>query len=293
VLSQALSLYRRHFGALILTSALALLPANLLAAGAVVFGLASLHAGVVVEARTHTEQVQEKQRDLRESPPPTTEARDERARQLGREAFEGGTASDVQHPLRRLVPIAYATAIVLALLLVGLLLAHAAVVPLVLDLTEGRATGPAQAWAVAGARMGPLLATALPAALLVALGAVFFVVPGLILAVGFSLSAPVVILEGVFGRAALERSWRLLRGHWGEAILIWVLIVVFWMLGSGVSALVPPGLWRPVTSTAIGLVLYPIPLVGLVLLYRKCLSTSGGSQPLHSSARGSRGSSSP
>ena len=81
---QSLSLYRRHFGALVFTCAVALLPANLLAAGAVVFGLASLNSGGVAETRTHTEQVQEKQRDLRESPPATSEARDERARQIGR-----------------------------------------------------------------------------------------------------------------------------------------------------------------------------------------------------------------
>jgi len=77
--------------------------------------------------------VQEKQRDLRESPPATSEARDERARQLGRDALEGngGATLDALQFLRGLVPVAYATAIAAALLLAGLFLAHAALVPLV------------------------------------------------------------------------------------------------------------------------------------------------------------------
>ena len=45
MLAQSLSLYRKHFGTLVFTCAVALLPANLLAAGAVVFGLASLSRG--------------------------------------------------------------------------------------------------------------------------------------------------------------------------------------------------------------------------------------------------------
>ena len=268
---QSLSLYRRHFGTLVFTCAVALLPANLLAAGAVVFGLASLSSGGLAETRTHTEQVQEKQRDLRESPPATSEARDERARQLGREALEGnaGATFDALHFLRGLVPVAYATAIAAAILLAGLFLAHAALVPLVLELTQGRPAGPAHAWAVAGSRIGPLLVTGLLAALLVALGALFFIVPGLLLAAGFSLAPPIVVLEGAYGRAALENSWRRLRCHWGTALSLWALIAVFTVLASALAALAPPGPWRPVTAAVVRMVLYPLPLVGLALLYRK------------------------
>jgi hypothetical protein len=271
VISQSLSLYRRHFGTLVFTCAVALLPANVLAAGAVVFGLAALSTGGVAEPRTHSEQVQEKQRDLRESPPPTAEARDERARQIGREALEGnaGATFDALHFLRELIPVAYATAIAAAVLLAGLFLAHAALVPLVLELTQGRPAGPAQAWAAAGSRIGPLVVTGLLAALLVAVGSLFFIVPGLVLAAGFSLAPPIVVLEGAYGRAALENSWRRLRCHWGTALSLWALIAVFTVLASALAALAPPGPWRPVTAAVVRMVLYPLPLVGLALLYRK------------------------
>src|SRR6267143_5116546 len=185
-MSQSLSLYRRHFGTLVFTCAVALLPANVLAAGAVVFGLAALNAGGLAEPQTHSEQVQEKQRDLRESPPATSEARDERARKIGREALEGnaGSTFDALHFLRGLVPVAYATAIIAAILLAGLFLAHAALVPLVLHLERGKRTGPAHAWAVVASRLGALLWTGMLAAALVALGALFFIVPGVVLAAG-------------------------------------------------------------------------------------------------------------
>ena len=271
MIAQSLSLYRRHFGTLVFTCAVALLPANVLAAGAVVFGLAALNAGGVAEPQTHSEQVQEKQRDLRESPPATSEARDERARQIGREALEGnaGSTFDALHFLRGLVPVAYATAIAAAILLAGLFLAHAALVPLVLELTQGRPAGPAQAWAVAGSRIGALLVTGLLAALLVALGALFFIVPGLLLAAGFSLAPPIVVLEGAYGRAALENSWRRLRCNWGAALSLWALIAVITVLASALAALAPLGPWRPVTAAVVQMILYPFPLVGLALLYRK------------------------
>jgi len=79
MLAEAFALYRRHFGALVLTCALALVPANLLAAGAVLFGIASLGSAGVAEAQTtHAEQVQKKQRDLQEKPPTSDADRDAR-----------------------------------------------------------------------------------------------------------------------------------------------------------------------------------------------------------------------
>jgi hypothetical protein len=268
VLSQALALYRRHFGALVLTCALALVPASLLASGAVVFGLAALGGGGRLgEARTDTRQVREKQQDFRDAPPAAIE-QETRVRQLGREAFEGGAASDARQFLQSLAPFAYATVVVAALLLAGLFLAHAAAVPLVLDLLEGRATGPARAWTVVAGRIRPLAVTGILGALLVGVGALFFIVPGLVLATGFCLAAPIALMENASGHAALERSWHLLRGHWGAALQMWLLILVISAIGSGAAVLLPPGPWRMAVSALVRMLLYPLPLAGLVLVYR-------------------------
>src|SRR3989449_11512939 len=117
VTAEALAFYGRHFGALVLTCAIALLPATLLAAGAVRFSLAALGRGEVGEARSHSEQIREKQRELLEKPPASEEARSERGQRLRRRAREGGAALDARRFLDNVVPIASPPAIFVLLLL--------------------------------------------------------------------------------------------------------------------------------------------------------------------------------
>lgn len=284
MLSEALSIYRRRFGALVLTCALALLPASLLMAGAVTLGLAGLGAGGLAEAPTHTGEIRQKQRDLREAPPAPEDSA-ARTRQLGREAFEGGSAFD-PGALRTLLTLALASFCAALLLLAGLWLAHAAATPLVL----GTAGGPAQAWAAVAPRLGALVGTALLGVPLVALGTLFLLAPGLVLAVGFALAMPVVMTEGLSGRAALERSWALSRGRRGPILGMLALVAVFLALGSLLSMLAPAGPWRAVVAGALRLLAVPLPLAGLCLLYRRAVSTSAGAPPPDSSARGSPGS---
>jgi hypothetical protein len=291
MLAEAFSIYRRHFGALVLTAALALLPANLLMAGAVVFGLAGLGAGGVAETQTRAQQVQEQTRDrqedqqpraLQEQPgdlpqkhPPAQADQAVRAREALRAAAPHHETTVNAEPLRRALPIAYAVLVVAAVLLAGLFFAHAALVPLVIELRAGRPTGPARAWAEVAPRLGALLRTALLGAPLVALGFLFLVVPGIALAVGFGFAVPAAMTEGVSGRAALHRSWTLMRGHWACALGMWTLILIFTLLASGAAMLVHAGPWRSVVSGAVRLLTYPLPLAGLILLYVRAREEEG------------------
>lgn len=289
MIAGALSIYRRQFGALVLTCALALVPANLVMAGAVVLGFASLGTGGGAETRTHAEQIQQKRSDLRDSPPEPGESAG-RMQQLGREAFGGdavsaGSAFD-PGVLRTVLPMAFALLFAVAVLVAGLSLAHAAVVPVVL----GTAAGPARAWAAVAARLHALIWTSLLNVPLLALGMLLFVVPGLVLAVGFAFAMPVVMSEGLSGRAALERSWALSRGLRARIFGMLALIIFFTALGSWVSMLAPVGPWRAAIAGAVRLFALPLPLAGLVLLYQRALSTSAGSPRPDSSARGSPGS---
>lgn len=269
MLPQALAIYRRHFALVVLTCALSLVPANLLTAGAVVFGLATLNTEGVAEARTPSQDKPEKTRYLQEKSPAAGE-REERVRQLGRAAVQGDSTFDAE-VLRKALPVAYAVLIAVLLLLAGLLLSLAALVPLVRDLQAGTPTGSAHAWAVVGSRFGALAWTALLAVPLVAVGAVLCVLPGIAVAVGFAFAVPVAMSESVSGRAALERSWMLVRRHWVPVLGVWALIALFTLLASGVSMLAPPGLWRPVVSGAVRLIAYPLPLLALVLQYERAV----------------------
>jgi hypothetical protein len=266
VLARAISLYRRHFGALVLTCAVALVPANLLATGAVAFGLSSFGVSGAGEARTR--EAEEQQIDAREKPPPGAESHDLRAQRLRRGTLQDAAATNATELLRSLLPWAYSTAIIAALLLGGLFLAHAAAVPLVLELCEGRAAGASHAWAHVASRLGAVTATCLLGATLVAAGAVCFVLPGMLLAASFSFAPALAMREGVSGRAALEQSWQRLRGHWGSALGMWALILFFSVLASLAAAALPAGPARPLVAALVRVLLYPLPLAGLVLLYR-------------------------
>ena len=63
-------------------------------------------------------------------------------------------------------------------------------------------------------RLGSLLWLTLLGTLLVILGFVALIVPGIYLGVAYSLATPVLLFEGVRGRKALGRSLRLIRHRW-------------------------------------------------------------------------------
>ena len=73
-------------------------------------------------------------------------------------------------------------------------------------------------------RAGPLLATIVPAAGLIAIGLVLWVIPGLVVAFCFALVAQVAVIEGLKGAPALRRSVELVGADW---LRIALLLAVF------------------------------------------------------------------
>src|SRR5262249_14591326 len=71
-----------------------------------------------------------------------------------------------------------------------------------------------EVWMLLFRRLGKLLSAVVPAAIVVTIGCVFFIIPGLVLAVLFTFVSPVVLIEGLGGRAALERSSKLVQSDW-------------------------------------------------------------------------------
>jgi hypothetical protein len=127
-----------------------------------------------------------------------------------------------------------------------------------------------EVWMLLFRRLAKLLSAVIPAAIGVALGFVFFVIPGLILGLLFAFVSPVVLIEGIGGRAALERSVALVRSDWLRVTLV---VLVFGLL-RGVaqllaSALVPPSaiFVSSLFGDLITMVLLPVPVLGMVLLY--------------------------
>lgn len=107
-------------------------------------------------------------------------------------------------------------ATVVELLVAGVVttpLITAMVVTVVLDLSAGRAADPRRAWRAALDIFAPLVLVVVLGFVGIALGLLALVVPGVILALRWSVSAQAVVVEGHRGRGALRRSWELTQGR--------------------------------------------------------------------------------
>jgi hypothetical protein len=94
------------------------------------------------------------------------------------------------------------------------LLAIGAVFRLVFDEYRGHPTTIGDSFEFAGARLLSLLWMSILVAVLVAIGFILLVIPGIYLAVCFAVAVPVLMSEGETGFAALRRSRQLVSGRW-------------------------------------------------------------------------------
>ncbi len=254
---EALSLYRRHFRALLLTAALALVPGTLLMGGALVYGIASLRAASVVS----------------DAPQPESDQAVIRLRQpVARASAE--TALDAL-PFHALLPVAYSIFVAVAILIGMLTLAHAALVAVVVEVREGQTCGAARAWAIVASRFGAIVWTGLLGVVAVAVASLFLVVPGVVLAIGFAFAVPAALLEGISGREALERSWSLTARLWPRVIGVFACIAAITAAACAIAVARPDGAWRLVTSGIVAALAYPVPLAALVLLYERARRGEG------------------
>jgi hypothetical protein len=86
----------------------------------------------------------------------------------------------------------------------------------------GRETDLGEAYRFGTARMWSLLLVGVLVGLAVAGGFVLLVVPGFIFLTRFSVSVVALVVEGKRGRAALSRSWSLVRGHSWSVFGTWI-----------------------------------------------------------------------
>jgi hypothetical protein len=169
----------------------------------------------------------------------------------------------------RSLPFTFASlagvALAVAILIAGLYVAEAALLPVVAGCSR-----PSEAWVIVARRFTPLLYTILAAVALVVVGLVCFVFPGAVLAFGFSLAAPVVLAEGSAGPSALQRSWDLMRRVWPRQLVIVVLagIAVFairWLLGKYVPIHGLSG--RILLNALVATLVLPFPIAASAMLY--------------------------
>jgi hypothetical protein len=280
ILADAVRLYRAHAKALIVTCALLIVPASFIksCALAMVLGPTAAAVAPAVDLEALSREAAASQRALADAyarhADTDTIARLQRE---NRELLESATA--------RTLTAAQGAFGSLGLFLLGVLgmaitlfFLYAIIVPItngaltiaVADRVLGGNAGWREVWMLLFRRLDKLLSALIPAALLVALGLMLFVIPGIVLAFLFAFVSPVVLIEGLGGRAALRRSVELVRSDWLRVALV---VVVFAVI-QGVarilaSALIPHSaiFMDSLITDLVNLVLLPIPIIGAVLLY--------------------------
>jgi len=136
-----------------------------------------------------------------------------------------------------------------------------------------------EAWMLLSRRLGALLSAVMPAAAAIALALAFtqvwvlgvvFLIALLVLALFFAFVSPVVLVEGVAGRAALRRSAALAWSDWLRvAIMIIALAVTCWVAEMLAYLLLPHT--APFFVSLFGdlftMVALPVPALAIALLY--------------------------
>ncbi|HEX3698554.1 MAG TPA: hypothetical protein VH374_24490 [Polyangia bacterium] len=282
LLHEAFDLYRTHAKALLITCAVLFVPASI----AKSFALSAIMTPALVAA-DYVQQTDELGR---------------KAAQASRDALEQGMKNGRVDPravdefsrqnARNFEELSHrqavATGAVLGgfwLVMLGLLgtmvtafILHGIVVPLtsgaltisVADRILGGDARWAQVWMLLFRRLGKLLTALIPAALLVALGFVALVVPGIILGFLFTFVAPVVLIEGIGGRAALKRSIELVRRDWLRVLVVLIVFAfVRWLAETVAWVFIPRHalFFGSFFGDLFTMVLMPIPILGSVLLY--------------------------
>jgi hypothetical protein len=127
----------------------------------------------------------------------------------------------------------------------GLVLATAAACVIVAEGWHGRTPTWRSAWAIVGRRAGPLAWLTFVGGLLVVVGLLLCILPGIWLGIAWSVAVPALLFEEVRGTRALERSFRLVRHRWwptfGGLLLIsatgWLLSAPFAIPGFFIPAM--------------------------------------------------------
>lgn len=174
-----------------------------------------------------------------------------------------------------------ATAVGMSGMLLAILLASLVLGPLVTGaLTHaiserhlGRTPDLGTSLGLAWSRFPTILLVSMVTGLFIFLGMLLFIVPGLILALGYAVIVPAVMLEGLGARDARLRSWELMKGFKGKAALVILVLVLVFIIATSVPAAlaVAVGLDGPVAegvvTALVSLVTTPLFSTSVVLLY--------------------------
>jgi hypothetical protein len=280
ILGEAWALYRKHARALLMTCAVLFVPAAVvkscafaaimgptIAAGEAVGAAASSQGAELESNRAALQEAYQRHADGAT----IKRLQDDQARllkEMGRRS--AAAASAAMGGFTVFVLGIFGALVTFFIYAVTVPLTNGALTIAVADRVTGGNAEWREVWMLLLRRLGPLLTAIIPAAIITAFGFVLFIIPGLVFGLLFAFVSPVVLIEGLRGRAALRRSLDLVSGDWLRvAIMITVLAVLRWFAQLVASMVLPTGalFFGSLFADLVTLVFLPLPVLGMVLLY--------------------------
>jgi uncharacterized membrane protein len=277
LLGEAFELYRRHIVALLVASAIVLVPLSVVRGVA----FAAILAPTVVATAAAQNTIDLSRRATQDWQKEVEQAQGDPKRLQEIQAAHRKQLED----LSRNVVVSEKAAIggLLASLIgfaagaVGLTLLFGIAMPvltgaltiLVADLATGGHMGPWQAYGLLKNRLGKLLSAWIPAFFLIMLGFFLLFIPGLVLGFLFTFVAPVVLLENAGGTAALRRSVQLVTTNLPQVAVLCLVFIGLRIVATVAGVFVPHLMffWNSFVPDIFYLFLIPFPIIATVLLY--------------------------
>lgn len=97
----------------------------------------------------------------------------------------------------------------------------------VIQTLRARPVGVGVSFAKGLGRVFPVVGTGLLTGIVIAIGLVLLVVPGIILNCGLAVAVPAAVVERVSGTSAMDRSWKLTKGSKGSIFFALFLFAIF------------------------------------------------------------------
>ena len=116
------------------------------------------------------------------------------------------------------------------LTLIGGVFVTGATVRVVSESYLGRTPTLGEAIAFAGTRFGTIFGANFMSGLLTILATLAFIIPGIIVACGYSVAAPAAALESGSSSEAISHSWNLTKGFRWKALGLWAVTVGFFLI---------------------------------------------------------------
>ncbi len=118
-------------------------------------------------------------------------------------------------------------------------------------------------------RLVPLLGAGIGTGILIIVGLIALLVPGIILMIMFSLTVPVIMIERLGALDSLGRSRKLVRNRWGKTFVVLLLIgVVFLFVGWIIETVSSPfGFVSPIVTTVLTALIQSFQPIATTFLY--------------------------